>query len=218
MYSIIANHTDPSGAAALHVTSGNAAVLDRTLWAGNDLDSNFGQARAGSISDSNATRAASAQFVSAGSPRYDYHILGTSSAKDRAAGSGIDVDIDGESRALFGTPDVGADEYAPVVLSASPVASGSVLLSWATNTDLVAGLDHFDVVFSAEPGANPPNQGSSPINAGTQATILLTGLSNGKQYTFSVDARSATGALIASSNAVSVFPLDKFVYLPTLLR
>jgi len=217
-YSIIADHTSYAGAAALHVKSGNTATLQRTVWAGNGKNTNAGDPGAGTINNSNPLNATSADFVSPGSPSYNYHILGTSPAKNQATGSSTAIDIDRESRALLSPPDIGADEYVPIVLSAFPVPSGSLGLNWKINTSLVTGLDHYNIVYSHEPGAADPSEGPSPINAGTQTSYSLTGLSNHKRYTMTIEARGISNTLIATSNTVTAFPTDVFVYLPIVLR
>jgi hypothetical protein len=160
----------------------------------------------------------SADFISPGAPDYDYHILGSSAARDQATGSTVIVDIDGESRTLFGEHDIGADEYAPIILSVSPVISRTLHLRWQTNASLVPGLDRYDIVFSYESGANPPDQGNSPIDVGTQTSHLLTGLSNYSEYTVAIEARDSSDVLIATSNTVIAIPTDIFVYLPIVSR
>jgi len=62
-YSIIADHTDAEGVAALHVQANNTAYLERTLWAGNDEDTNAGWSGAGTIHNSNPVAAPSALFA-----------------------------------------------------------------------------------------------------------------------------------------------------------
>ncbi len=217
-FSIIANHTSGFGAAAVHAQQASTATLNRTLWAGNSKNTNAGEPQAGTINNTNPVNAGAAGFVAPGAPNYDYHITGTSAARNQAGGSTLTVDVDNESRAAFAPPDIGADEYAPINLNAIPTTGGTLKLSWKTNASLVTGLDHYNIVYSFEPGANPPDQGSSPINAGTQTDYTLTGLSNYKQYTMTVEARDAANALIASSNIVTAFPTDIFVYLPAILK
>lgn len=217
-FSIVANHTNGFGAAAVHAQQASTATLNRTLWAGNSKNTNAGEPQAGTINNTNPVNAGTAGFVAPGAPNYDYHISGTSPARSQATGSSFTVDIDNESRISFAPPDIGADEYAPINLNVIPTASGTLKLIWKTNSSLVTGLDHYNIVYSFEPGANPADQGSSPINAGTQTNYTLTGLSNHKRYTMTIEARGAANALIASSNMVTAFPTDIFVYLPTIFK
>ncbi|NIV35647.1 MAG: hypothetical protein GWN58_41195 [Anaerolineae bacterium] len=220
-YSIVADHTGfGSRVAALHVKPGNTVNLQRGLWSGNAKDTNAdgSPAPAGTFNGLTSMIIGLAGFVSPGAPDYDYHILDDSAARDQATGSTTTTDMDGESRSLSGEPDIGADEYVPMVLSVYPVASGTLHLSWQTNLSLVPGLDHYNIAFSYEPGASPPDQGDSPVDAGTQTEYTLTGLSNYRRYTMTVEARDASDALIANSNTVNRFPTDILTYLPLILR
>jgi hypothetical protein len=221
-YSIVAGHTGVSGAAALHVKPNNAVTLHRSLWSNNDRDTNAdaspgGWYAPGIFNGLDTMLSGAASFVSPGAPDYDYHIQGDSDAKDQAAGSTTELDIDNEIR-NNGPPDIGADEYVPIVLTVQPVTSASLYLSWRVNTSLVPGLDHYNLVFSHEPGASPPDQGNSPINVCTQTSYTLTGLSNYRKYTMTIAAHASSGALIATSNTVTAFPTDIFVYLPVAIK
>jgi len=220
-YTIIAEHTNNSGAAAIHAQPNNTVNLYRGLFAGNTNDTNNegDPTPPGTFTGLGTMLSArSAGFVASGAPDYDYHILTTSAARDQATGSSTTVDIDNESRTLFAPPDIGADECVPIVLAVSREGSGTLRPNWETNTDVVTGIGHYSLVFSYEPGANPPDQGGSPIDVGIQTSYTLTGLSNYKRYTMTIEARGANGALIASSNTVTAFPTDIFVYIPVALR
>ena len=222
-YSIIAEHTGfpASSVATLHVKDGDNVVnLDRGLFAGNARDTNADgvPAPAGTFNGLGSMLSGSADFVYPGAPAYDYHILGSSSARDQASGSTMLVDIDSESRSMFGDPDIGADEYVPIVVAGGPVASRTIRLWWNPNPSLASGVHHYAIVFTAESGASSPSEGDSPINAGMNTNYTLTGLSNYKQYTFAIEARDASNALIADSNAVTIIPTDIFAYLPCVLK
>jgi len=221
-YSIIADHTYVSTAAALHVKPSNTVTLNRGLWANNDRNTNADASPGawdapGVFNGLDTMLSGLARFVSPGAPNYDYHIRGDSNAKDQATGSTAKVDIDNEPR-NDGLPDIGADECVPIVLTAHAVASDTLHLNWKANTSLLPGLNHYDLVFSYEPGANPPDQGNSPINVGTQLDYMLTGLSAHKRYTMTIEARGSSHALIATSNTVTAFPTDIFVHLPVVLK
>ena len=113
-YSIVANHTEGgSGATAIFVDSGNTINFNRGLFAGNTLDKTILGSQSGQGS---MFSAASAGFVSPGSPNFDYHLQSNSPAKDQATGSSTDVDIDGQFRPFNNISDLGADEYWTVVL------------------------------------------------------------------------------------------------------
>jgi hypothetical protein len=70
--------------------------------------------------------AASIQYVSPGSPNYDYHLQPSSPAIDQATGQYVGLllsdDIDGQPRPFGSAPDIGADEYMPPLLTANPAS------------------------------------------------------------------------------------------------
>lgn len=110
-HSIIAEHTDPAGAAALHVQPGSTAQLTRGVFSGNGRDTNAGGAPgpAGTFTGLGTMLSfAAVDFVAPGPPAFDYHLALTSPAIDQASGSTMWLDVDGASR--VGTPDIGADE------------------------------------------------------------------------------------------------------------
>jgi hypothetical protein len=124
--SIIANHTNTNGAAALSVLSqspNNMVTLSHVLYADNSKDDNSdGQPNAaGTFNGLNTViRAASAGFTSPGAPNYDYSISASSPAVGQAVGSTARTDIEGNP---FTTADLGA--YAA---PAPPRARSSVAL------------------------------------------------------------------------------------------
>jgi hypothetical protein len=130
------------------------------------------------------------------------------------------ADIDGDSRLLFSPPDIGADEYAPIVLTSIPVASGTLKLNWKTDTVVVKGVDHYELLVFCPPGANPPNGGDCPATFDQihETSYVLSGLSNYKTYTMTVRAKDSSDGLIETSNTVTTFPTDIFVYLPGVFR
>jgi hypothetical protein len=214
-YTIVADHTT-SGQAAVHVLNKGTVKFDYTLWANNTQ--NYTTWTGGALDNNHPVNDSSAYFVSPGSPQYDYRITRASKARSAAIGSVTSVDFEGESRTLFPPPDLGADEYVPIVLSVSPVATGALGLNWKTNTSLVTGVHHYNIIYSRDLGANFAQQGVSPINANTATNFLLTGLTNSKRYTFTVEARDSSNTLLDSSNIVVAIPFGNFVYLPAVIK
>lgn len=213
-YSIIADHTNSSGIAAIEVQSGATVNLTTGLWNGNSL--NFHNL--GTFTGVGTMVSGSPQFVSPGGPNYNYHLLGNSAARDQAASSIVVLDIDGEDRSLFLPRDIGADEYEPIKLTVLPIAKGALKLSWAAITALASSTDHYTVVFTKDSGAQNPNQGGSPYNAGLVNSLIFTGLTNDKHYTFTIQARNSSNTLLDSSNSVTAVTADNFLYLPLILR
>lgn len=213
-YSIISGHTGT----ALHVKQYNTAVLDYTLWNNTD-NTNTGDWQAGTIIETNTvSQAGNPAYVSPGSPSYDYHILKSSDAKDKAVGSVLTTDIDGDGR-TDGLPDVGADERnQAIILTASSVDASTLRLNWRVEASQLPGLHHYWIVYLNESGANPPDEGGSPIDVGMVTTYQLTGLSTYRKYTLTVNAYDVTGQLLDNSNTVVAFPTDIFVYLPLVMK
>jgi len=142
-YSIIADHTNTFGAAALHVKPNNIVNLKLGLLAGNSKDTNANGSPAASGTFNGLESmldANSAHFVSPGSPDYDYHILSNSPAKDQAVGSTTPLDIDRQSRPVGDTGDIGADESLipnPDISTSSKSLIPSVLHSYDGPSHLV---------------------------------------------------------------------------------
>lgn len=209
-YSIVADHTS---AIAPHAQPGSTVNFDTNLLNGNNTNTGGG----GSFTGTGSNFSGIPNFVSAGAPNYNYHINNGSAAINEAGGSGTAVDIDYQTRASFGTPDVGADEYAPLYLHVQP-GDQSLILSWAADNTLLSGLSHYAILVSQGGGASPPNEGPSPINVGISTSFTLTGLTNNANYTITIQARDSGNNLIASSNTVVTFPTDDLLYLPFVVR
>jgi hypothetical protein len=209
---IIADHTVPAGMHAVFIQTAGALILNRTLWAGNTFNIYRGS-QSGSVTDLNpVTTLSSAGFVSPGAPNYNYHIKKTSPAMNAATGAYPTVDIDYQTRPWFGAPDIGADEYTPLILGGGSIASGRVLLTWWADNTLLPGLASYEISFTCPSGAACPGT----LNAGTATQYVVSGLTNGKTYSVLVTAKDGSNQEIDRSNTIQVTPADRFVYLPTI--
>lgn len=211
-HSILVNHTNPGGVNAIHAQPGNTLTFNNNLLSGNI--SNIGGS--GVFNGGGSNFSGSPDFASPGSPNYDYHIKSDSAAIDKAAGSTTTMDIDNQSRLEFNSPDVGADEFAPIILTAVSKDT-ELLLTWNVDTNLLSGLDHYQILVTPSSGANNPDQGTS-INANLQTNYTLTGLTNHKNYMVVIEARTTGNSKLAKSNTISIFPTDIHTYLPIILK
>lgn len=203
-YSIVADHSAQN---AVHVKSGNRVDFNTVLFSGNAQDSGGD----GTITGLSSTFSGVPDFVG------NYRIGDSSAAINAASGSTTAVDVDGQNRTLFTPRDVGADEFAPLELYADG-RDQTIYLQWNSDLNLLSGLDHYEIVIAPSGGAAAPNEGPSPINAGSQTTFTLTGLTNDADYTITVRARSGAGSIIATSNTVTIFPTDDIVFLPMIVK
>ena len=103
------------------------------------------------------------------------------------------------------------------MLTVTPLGTGELRLIWRPNGWLTSLTHHYTISFTKETGAALPAQGASPINAGTAVSLVLTGLTNYKQYIFTIQANSSS-AVLDSSNTVAARPVEPIVFLPLALR
>lgn len=154
-YSILADHTVPSGARTLHVqltpnAGSTATFAARNLFVGNSNDTNFGEASSGTfvgfpganLFDSNP----STFFVNPATS--NYHIDGTQPPTNSASGSSESLDFDGATRS--GTRDLGADEVGTAAFGLSVakwgVGDGTVTSS---PSGIACGSDCFQIFDDA---------------------------------------------------------------------
>lgn len=201
----------------IHVKTGNTINFNRVVLANNTKNTggsgNFnGMATILYLS--------SAGYIAPVSPYYNYHINMNSAVKDQANSSSISQDIDEEARPYGSAPDVGADEYRPFPLAVSPMDQ-KLMINWSTASTLFeGGVHHYIITVVCSSGANPPNElnCSQPTNMGLSTSITLTGLTNFKNYTTTIQAIGDTGSEIAVSNSVTSAPTNIFEYLPFVAR
>jgi hypothetical protein len=223
-YTIVEGH-DHAGGDALHIWQGNALDLHQSLFAANTQNTNisgYPGGTPGTITGlATCLEAGSAGFVAPGLPEQDYHILSTSPAIDQALDSTTPEDIDGEGRPQDQASDIGADEamLAPLVLDAIHLESGSLALSWWLAPSMLTHLDHYEIQVAVEAGASPPREGGleAPIDMGQETALVLTGLTDGKEYVIQVVAYDPTDAAFAEST-VTAIPMRVFrAFLPLAL-
>jgi hypothetical protein len=227
-YNIIADHTGMSGVAAVHVQEGAAVTFKHGLFANNTDNDNHDDnyvGPPGSFSGlETMIEAPSAGFISPN----DRHLLETSVAKDAAVGSNTVLDIDKEQRCL-GILDIGADEYLPPIwVVVTPIESESLRVRWSVDLNRIdiGNVDYYNVIVDVAAGVSLSGGQMTceealceiPLDVGLAQTVDLTGLTNYQIYTVSVEARSATGNVLATSNLASGMVTDIFVYLPAILR
>jgi hypothetical protein len=144
-YSVIANHTNTTGAAALDVrrasTQGqpNIVNLNTNLFAGNSVDDNTGpapDAPPGVFNGTSTTvKAASAGFVNAGA--LNYGLIGSSAARNLGVGSTVTVDRNQNPR--NSPTDLGAFQFVPPTIQFGqasydfPEAAGPVTITLSLN-------------------------------------------------------------------------------------
>ncbi len=108
-YGIIANHTVVQGEAAVHVQAASRITFSNVLFAGNENDTNQGDANSGEFFGLDTLlNVSDAGFVSPGRPDFDYHLIANSPAVDAASGSTEMEDFERQGRDDL--PDLGADE------------------------------------------------------------------------------------------------------------
>jgi hypothetical protein len=216
-FGIVANHTGP--VAAVQANAGTTVIFNRTLWDNNTTNT------LGPIQD-NSPVSGSPDFVNpAGNPP-DFHLNNTSAAIDQAGGSTTAKDVDGQSRPYQPTPnsginDLGADEYySPIFLTVTVVNSTTLQLDWTPY--IVAQVNEYAVEYDLAPGANPPNEGASPISVpgdNTSSTFTLTGLTSGLPYTLTIQALDAGSSTVETSNQVIATPADLIpTHLPLIIK
>jgi hypothetical protein len=210
---IIAEHTSPAGMSAVYIQHEGALNLEHTLWAGNSANLYTG-ADSGVVTNNTPLNAASAKFVSPGAPNYNYHIKGTSPARDMAVGATVTNDMDFQVRPWPSTPDIGADEYQALVLNGGPAASGKLLLSWWVDSTLLPNVASYEISLVCPAGAACPGA----LNAGVGHQYVVSGLTNNKTYTLKIVAKDGSNQTLDVSNSVQLTPFEHCVYLPSVIR
>jgi hypothetical protein len=202
------------------VTAGDTATLTTTLWGSGSTANDQDWGGAGTIVDSMNIWGDPALAADG------YHLTYGSAALDAGVSSSVSQDIDGESRALAGLPDLGADELVSALTinyqtgavgsyftltgtgfppheTAALTVNGTVLGS--TLTDLYGGFSLILSTANADEGAYFVTASVNPV-----ATV-----------SFMINAadpvRSQEGT--ASIFAVPVgIAFDQFIYLPMIIK
>jgi len=177
-HSIVANHGNYYRQVAVFITKGSTGYLNKTIFSGNQNDTNdglVGYLEQGDIIGYDPSLVfPSVDFISPGPPNYDYHLRSTSPAIDKAVGSAMPEDIDGEPRPAGAERDIGVDEYVVPALTASPdsvvvLATGSTpVLRWI----LVETNTTYPVAWTASTMPRVPSSRSVEIPEITSLCIL----------------------------------------------
>jgi Fibronectin type III domain len=146
-------------------------------------------------------------FISPGSPNYNYRIGFGSAAMNQATGSTVTFDIDQQPRPIGSAADLGADEYQ--IALTTTANNGSIGLDW----DAPAGatVTSYQVQYTKSSGASNATEGATPIVTSSTQTPM-SGLTVGATYTITVVAfnggnevaRSRTVAVIAARNEIAL--------------
>ncbi|NJK87033.1 MAG: fibronectin type III domain-containing protein, partial [Bacteroidales bacterium] len=131
----------------------------------------------------------------------DFHLQSSSPAVNAGYNAQTpSIDLDGISRPVNGTVDIGCYEFggqtdtqAPTVptgLASSSVAQTSFTLSWTASTDNV-GVTAYEVF-----------KGGVSVGTTASTTMNITGLTCGTAYSMTVKARDAAGNTSAASTAL----------------
>ena len=142
----------------------------------------------------------------------DSHIAGGSAAIDAATGSSPSVDIDGQKRPIGQAADLGADEL-QILLNASATDT-SINLSWQAPAGTT--VTRYEIEYTKDSGASDARQGASPIDAGTQTSFSLTGLTKNKTYSVKIVAYNGNTRLTESA-VVALFTGASRIYLPLVI-
>lgn len=131
-----------SHAVGIYVVGGNTATLEATLWGTGTWANGRDWAGGGTIVTGTVNVWGNPGFVDPDAG--DYHIGLNSAAIDAGLGSGVDADIDGETRPILSGYDIGADELGALLAvtkraSPDPVQSGAPLTYtlWLTNSGVL---------------------------------------------------------------------------------
>ncbi len=217
--SIVSGHIGFWGA-ILSQGPGDSITLDHTLFFNNEK--NTEAQLSGAVLTTNNSHGGDPQYVSAGAPSYDYHLQSSSSAKDNANGTTLNIDIDGDARPYASVSDIGADEYVAKVpkIDVSFVPTDrSVSLQWSTNLAM-SSVGMFEVIISCPSGANPPEPVgcAQSMNMNKALQLNLISLTNYAHYGVTVTAKDANGTILATSSVISIYATDRYTYLPLVVR
>lgn len=97
----------------------------------------------------------------------------------------------------------------PLNLTGSP-GDTSATLNWQDPAS--PGFDGFRITVSPLPASGPCASGVCPLQPDTANSYVVTGLSNGTPYTFTVAARYGAGNFSSESNSVAITPGGAIIY------
>jgi len=212
--SIVADHR--SKVAVMAQTEGDSVYMDHVLFH-NNTGGNYGS-QAGMTPGqivSTHEHSGDPDFVDPVWPECNFRLGKNSAALDVVTLGMVSTDIDHQPRPFYGGADLGADEYAPIILWGASAGSGAVSLGWHLDPHLNLEPAYYRIVVSCPVGALCPP--GITVSA-EEESYLMVGLENYYDYTISVEAISQSGVVLATSNSVTVFPTDHRVFLSLILR
>ncbi|MBC8078151.1 MAG: fibronectin type III domain-containing protein, partial [Chloroflexales bacterium] len=212
--SIVADHGQEYSAVYANIYAG-ASTFNNNLWSGNkapNLENEYNQP----ITDQNVLGGSPA-FASPGAPSFDYHLTPASAAINKAQGSTLAADFDGQRRPFGASADVGADEYSTQIVASATTSGTTLMLTWRRPP--VLPLTGYTVVYTKEAGASDAQQPSPIAGIAADATsFTLSGLTPGKTYTVTLVARDGGGAQLGAADGIALRAGGYQVLLPLVNR
>jgi hypothetical protein len=135
----------------------------------------------------------------------DYHIPASSPAVDAGLDAGVRLDLEGTPRPQEGGFDIGAYEFAPLLVLHGSPANTAIHLAWSVNVTMPI-TSTWTIDYEGLPGDQAPPITGIP---GGARSYTLTGLANYTWYTVTLNSDPPM-----LSDAVAVMPTDRSLFLP----
>ncbi|MBK8049490.1 MAG: fibronectin type III domain-containing protein [Anaerolineales bacterium] len=214
--SIVANHSGGAYNQVLLAGSGSYINFEGGVYSGNR------GATVGNITGMESMIDGALDYLSQGSPNYDYHIGASSVARDRTVGTTPSVDFENEKR-IDGRPDYGADEFtAPpqpeMAYNQVYATTNSVYVSWRVDATIAQQVDHYRITHGYVQVGTSTLPITETVNAGVNTAYRFANLKEGSLHNFTVDAMNAGNDVIASTGQTKIMVTSKRLQLPFVRR